>query len=320
MNCRACRGLNASPFTYATVWSRRDRTASTSSARTSSKDAPSRGISPRRPSRAMSSSLSLIAWRFSSRTSACSSRARPRTEERNDWAPHSSFLFFSPYFAKSSFSDLMRSASHGWEGREYFFRGNFGSPKPSLLLLLLLPAAGLFFLLGGLGGLDCGLLLNTHGEARAAVRARALAAHLLALLVPHALVRPDHLHAVHVAPSSQVHVRAEHMVVVAGVDVILAVQDPRGHALGEGREDLLHLFGLSLREIADTLTAGDLREARDNLRYTTPDALHLLEGVDHGARAVEVRVREPDDVPEVLLRVRGPLHGPRGARGGGAAG
>src|SRR3972149_4861084 len=172
MNCRACRGWKARPFTYAIVCRRRERTASTSRASTSSRDAPSRGMSPRRPSRAMSSSRSLIAWRFSYRTSACSSRARPRTEERNDWARQSSFLFFSPYFDRSSFSDLIRSASHGWEGREDFFLGHFGSPKPSLLLLLRLGAARLFLLLGGLGGPDRGLFLGADREARAHVRRR----------------------------------------------------------------------------------------------------------------------------------------------------
>src|SRR5439155_436835 len=60
-----------------------------------------------------------------------------------------SFLFFRPYFFKSSFSALMRSASHGWDGRSNFARENFGSPNDSLLLLRRFLLFRLRFLLGG---------------------------------------------------------------------------------------------------------------------------------------------------------------------------
>src|SRR5439155_14440053 len=51
MNCRAWCGVNARPLTNARVWSRRERTASTSRPRTSSRVAPSVGRRPSRPRR-----------------------------------------------------------------------------------------------------------------------------------------------------------------------------------------------------------------------------------------------------------------------------
>src|SRR2546425_7769297 len=52
-----------------------------------------------------------------------------RNRRRTYWERHSSFLFFSPYFFRSSFSALMRSASHGWDGRSNFARENFERPS-----------------------------------------------------------------------------------------------------------------------------------------------------------------------------------------------
>src|SRR2546426_11648567 len=187
MNCRAWCGVNARPFTNARVWSRRERTASTSRPRTSSRVAPSVGRRPSRPRRPISSSRSLPACRSAYRTRAWSSRARCRNRRRTDWALHSSFLFFSPYFFRSSFSALMRSPSHGWDGRSNFARENFGSPNDSLLLLRRFLLFLLFFLLGRrffrllrLRGLEGGLLRHPDRQARAAVRPRALPADLLA--------------------------------------------------------------------------------------------------------------------------------------------
>src|SRR5947209_118205 len=71
MNCLACRGVKASPFRNVRVWSRRERTASTSSASTSSRVVPSRGKSPRRPRRRRS---------FSCFFCACLSRVHTRLE------------------------------------------------------------------------------------------------------------------------------------------------------------------------------------------------------------------------------------------------
>src|SRR3989454_485291 len=149
MNCRACRGVKARPLRNVRVWRRRDRIASTSSARTSSSVVPSSGKSPSRPSRRSSCSRSFSACLSPVRTRAWSSRARCRNRRRTYWERHSSFLFFSPYFFKSSFSALMRSASHGWDGRSNFARENFGSPNDSLLLLRRLLLFLLFFFLGG---------------------------------------------------------------------------------------------------------------------------------------------------------------------------
>src|SRR5438093_357141 len=220
MNCRACRGVKARPFRNVRVWSRRERIASTSRARTSSSVVPSSGKSPRRPSRRSSCSRSFSACLSPVRTRAWSSRARCRNRRRTYWERHSSFLFLSPYFFRSSFSALMRSASHGWDGRSNFARENFGSPNDSLLLLRRLLLFLLFFFLGGgffrllgLRGLEGGFLRHPDRQAGAAVRPRALPAGLLARLVAHALVRPDHLHLIDVVPQAdfdfgadQVHV------------------------------------------------------------------------------------------------------------------
>src|SRR3989441_8127573 len=201
MNCRAWRGVKARPLRNVSVWRRRERIASTSRARTSSRVVPSSGRSPRRPSRRRSCSRSFSACLSPVRTRACNSRARCRNRRRTYWERHSSRLFFSPYFFRSSFSALMRSASHGWDGRSNFARENFGSPNDSLLLLRRFLLFLLFFLLGRrffrllrLRGLKGGLLRHPDRQARAAVRPRALPADLLAGLVAHAFVRPDHLH------------------------------------------------------------------------------------------------------------------------------
>src|SRR6058998_587214 len=233
MNCRAWCGVNASPFTNARVWSRRERTASTSRPRTSSRVAPSVGSRPSRPRRPMSSSRSLPAWRSAYRTRAWSSRARCRNRRSTDWARHSSFLFFSPYFFRSSFSALIRSPSHGWDGLSYLRRENFGSPNPSLLLLLL----AALFLLRGLRRGDCGLLDHADGEARAPVAPGPLSAHLLALFVPDPAVAPDHLHPVDVVAEAQVDVGAVHMEVRARLPVVRAVHYPVRDELGDLREN-----------------------------------------------------------------------------------
>src|SRR5207245_864870 len=205
------------PLRNVRVWRRRDRIASTSRARTSSSVVPSSGKSPSRPSRRSSCSRSFSACLSPVRTRAWSSRARCRNRRRTYWERHSSFLFFSPYFFRSSFSALMRSASHGWDGRSNFARENFGSPNDSLLLLrrrLLLFL--LFFFLGGgflrlvsLRGLEGGLLRHPDRQARAAVRPGALPADLLAGLVAHAFVRPDHLHQIDVVPQPDFDLRTD---------------------------------------------------------------------------------------------------------------
>src|SRR3972149_6570481 len=204
MNCRPCRGGGGRP-------------ASTWGARTSSSVAPSRGRIPARPSGRMRGSRSRSACTLPVRMSAWRIRARSRKCARRDWDRHSSFLFLRPYFLRISFSALMRSPSHGWEGRSYFFRGNFGSPKPSLLLrlrLLSLFLLGLFLLrpaalLLGLGRGDRrhgGLLRHSDRESRAAVGSGPLPADFLALLVPDPPVGPDHLHAVDIVAGGGVHV------------------------------------------------------------------------------------------------------------------
>src|SRR2546422_1783704 len=300
MNCRAWWGVNASPFTNARVWSRRERTASTSRARTSSRLAPPGGRSPSRPRRPMSSSFSSPACLPPYRTIAWSFRARCRNRRRTDWARHSSFLFFNPYFFRSSFSALIRSPSHGWCGLSYFWRENFGSPNPSLLLLLL----AALFLLRGLRGRDGGLLDHTDGEAGAPVAPGPLPADLLALLVANPPVAPDHLHAVDIVPESQFDVRAEQMHVVPRLPVVWAVHHPVRDELRNLPQGRLDLVRFRLREVPDPLRAGDARLVRDDLRDPDPDPFHPREGVHDGPGPLEVRVREADDVPEVLLRVR----------------
>src|SRR5205814_502417 len=76
---------------------------------------------------------------------------RCRNRRRTYWERHSSFLFFSPYFFRSSFSALIRSASQGWEGRSNFARENFGSPNDSHLRFRLLLLFLLFLLRTGAG-------------------------------------------------------------------------------------------------------------------------------------------------------------------------
>src|SRR5438093_12137192 len=198
MNCLACRGVKARPLRNVSVWRRLDRIASTSRARTSSRVVPPSGRRPRRPRRRSSCSRSFSACLSRVRIRAWSSRARCRNRRRTYWERHSSFLFFSPYFFRSSFSALIRSASQGCDGRSNFARENFGSPNGSLLLLRRLLLFFLFFLLRGrffrllrLRGLEGGFLRHADRQARAAVRPSALPADLLARLVAHALVRSE---------------------------------------------------------------------------------------------------------------------------------
>src|SRR6059036_3335630 len=239
MNCRACRGVKARPLRNVRVWRRRDRIASTSRARTSSRVVPSRGRSPRRPSRRSSCSRSFSACLSPVRTRAWSSRARCRNRRRTYWERHSSFLFFSPYFFRSSFSALMRSASHGWDGGSNFARENFGSPNDSLLLLRrrLLLFLLFFFLRGGFfrllrfRGLEGGLLRHPDRQARAAVRPRALPADLLAGLMTHALVRPDHLHQIDVVPQPDFDLGANQVQVEPRFPILRPVHHPRWEQL-----------------------------------------------------------------------------------------
>src|SRR3989441_1362090 len=311
MNCRAWRGVKARPLRNVSVWSRRERIASTSRARTSSRVVPSSGRRPRRPSRRRSCSRSFSACLSPVRTRACNSRARCRNRRRTYWDRHSSFLFFSPYFFRSSFSVLIRSASQGWEGRSNFARENFGSPNGSLLLLCL-PFFFLFFFLLGLlaagflrllrlRGLEGGLLRHADGQAGSSVGPRALPADLLARLVAHALVRSDHLHQVDVVPQPYLDVGTERVEVEPRLPVFRPVHHPRRERLAEVAEGRLDLVRLRLRQVAEAFRPRDAGEVDDRLRDADPDAGDRGERVRDGPRAVEVRVRHADDVPEVLL-------------------
>src|SRR6266511_2747570 len=345
MNCRACRGVKAKPFRNVIVCSRRERIASTSSARTSSRLVPSSGNSPSRPSRRRSCSLSFSACLSFCRTRACSSRARWRNRRRTYCDRQSSFLFFSPYFFRSSFSALMRSASHGWEGRSNFARENFGSPNDShlgrflrlcLLFFLLLFLLAAFLGLLRLGGFEGGLLRDSDRQARPPVRPGALPADLLARLMPDALVRSDHLHAVDVVPPVDLDVGAERVQVEPGLPVFRPVHHPVRERLAEVAQRRLDLVRLLLGEVPEPIALRDRREVGDRLRDADPDARDRREGVRDPPRPVQVRVRHAHDVPEVFLHalellrrrralrflfvlvlfLRGPLRSSRLRRGG----
>src|SRR6184192_3160821 len=242
MNCLACRGVKARPLRNVSVWRRLDRIASTSRARTSSRVVPSSGRRPSRPRRRSSCSRSFSACLSRVRIRAWSSRARCRNRRSTYWERHSSFLFFSPYFFRSSFSALIRSASQGWEGRSNFARENFGSPNDShlrfrllLLFLLFLLRAGFLRLLR-LGGGEGGLLRHPDGQAGPAVGPRALPTDLLSGLVADALVRTNHLHAVDVVPSSDFDIGAGEMEVDPRLPVLRAIDHPMREGLSEVRE------------------------------------------------------------------------------------
>src|SRR5881296_2175172 len=321
MNCLACRGVKARPLRNVSVWSRRERIASTSSARTSSRVVPSSGKSPRRPSRRSSCSRSFSACLSPVRTRAWSSRARCRNRRRTYWERHSSFLFLSPYFFRSSFSALMRSASHGWDGRSNFVRENFGSPNDSLLLLRRLLLFLLFFFLGGgffrllgLRGLEGGFLRHPDRQARAAVRPRALPADLLARLVAHALVRPDHLHQIDVVPQPDFDLGADQVQVEPRLPILRPVHHPGREQLAELAQRRLDLVRLLLRQVAEAFRSRDAGEVGDGLGYADPDARNRREGVPDRARSVEVGIRHPDDVAEVLFHAFELLRRPRGLR------
>src|SRR2546428_310443 len=223
----------------------------------------------------------------------------------------SSFLFFSPYFFRSSFSVLIRSASQGWEGRSNFARENFGSPNGSLLLLFLLFLFLFFFLLGLLAagflrllrlrGLEGGLLRHADGQAGSSVGPRALPADLLARLVAHALVRSDHLHQVDVVPQPYLDVGTERVEVEPRLPVFRPVHHPMRERLPEVAEGRLDLVRILLREVAEAFRPRDAREVDDGLGDADPDAGDRGERIRDGPRAVEVRVRHADDVPEVLF-------------------
>src|SRR6266581_1178418 len=265
--------------------------ASTSRARTSSRLVPSSGNRPSRPR-------------------ACSSRARWRNRRRTYCDRQSSFLFFSPYFLRSSFSALIRSASHGWEGRSNFARENFGSPNDShlgrffrlcLLLFLLLFLLAAFLGLLRLGGFEGGLLRDADRQARPPVRPGALPADLLARLMPDALVRSDHLHAVDVVPPVDLDVGAERVQVQPGFPVFRPVHHPVRERLAEVPQRRLDLVRLLLGEVAEPIALRDRREVGDRLRDADPDARDRRERVRDPTRPVQVRVRHAHDVPEVFL-------------------
>src|SRR5436305_8058979 len=200
MNCLACRGVKARACRKGGVWRRLDRIASASRARTSSRVVPSSGRRPRRPRRRSSCSRSFSACLSRVRIRAWSSRARCRNRRSTYWERHSSFLFFSPYFFRSSFSALIRSASQGWEGRSNFARENFGSPNDShlrfrllLLFLLFLLRAGFLRLLR-LGGGEGVFLPHPGAQPGPPGRPGRLPAHLLRGLMAEPLVRSDDLH------------------------------------------------------------------------------------------------------------------------------
>src|SRR5206468_2545947 len=278
MNCRACRGVKARPFRNVRVWSRRERIPSTSRARTSSSVVPSSGKSPRRPSRRSSCSRSFSACLSPVRTRAWSSRARCRNRRRTYWERHSSFLFFRPYFFNSSFSALMRSASHGWEGRSNFARENFGSPNDSHLGRFLLLFFLLFLLRGGflrllrLGGGEGGLLRHPDGQPGPAVGPRALPTDLLSGLVADALVRTNHLHAVDVVPPADLDIGAGQMEVDSRLPVLRAIHHPMREGLSQVRERRLDLVRLLLRQIPDSLGPRHAREIADRLGDPDADA------------------------------------------------
>src|SRR5438105_15710284 len=307
MNCLACRGVKARPLRNVSVWRRLDRIASTSRARTSSRVVPSSGRRPRRPRRRSSCSRSFSACLSRVRIRAWSSRARCRNRRRTYWERHSSFLFFSPYFFRSSFSALIRSASHGWEGRSNFARENFGSPNDShlrfrllLLFLLFLLRAGFLRLLR-LGGGEGGLLRHPDGQAGPAVRPRALPTDLLSGLVADALVRTNHLHAVDVVPPADLDIGAGQMEIGSRLPILRAIDHPVREGLSEVRERRLDLVCLFLRQIAESLGPRDARQIGDRLGDPDADTRDRGEGIGDRPRAIEVRVRHADDVAEIFL-------------------
>src|SRR5256884_5446169 len=293
MNCLACRGVKARPLRNVSVWSRRERMASTSSASTSSRVVPSRGRRPIRPSRRRSCSRSFSACLSPVRTRAWSSRARCRNRRRTYWERHSSFLFFRPFFFNSSFSALMRSASHGWEGRSNFARENLGSPNDSHLGRFLLLFFLLFLLRGGflrllrLGGGEGGLLRHPDGQPGPAVGPRPLPTDLLSGLVADALVRTNHLHAVDVVPPSDLDIGAGQMEVDSRLPVLGAIDHPMREGLSEVRERRLDLVRLLLRQVAEALGPRDAREVGDRLGDADADARDRGKGIGDRPRAVE---------------------------------
>src|SRR3989442_3777931 len=271
--------MKASPLRKVKVCSRCDRIASTSRARKSSSVVPSSGKSPSGPSRRSNCSRSFSACLPPRRARACSARAGCRNRRRTYWERHSSFLFFSPYFFKSSFSALMRPAYHGWDGRSNFARENFGSPNDSLLLLRRFLLFLLFFFLGGgffrllrLRGLEGGLLRHPDRQARAAVRTRTLPADLLARLVAHALVRPDHLHQIDVIPQPDLDLRTDQVQVEPRLPILRAVHHPGREELAELAQGRLDLVRLLLRQIAEAFRPRHAGQVGDRLGHPDPDA------------------------------------------------
>src|SRR2546427_632239 len=262
-------------------------------------------------------------WRSpSARRTKCRSPPSGAGTRRKTYCDRqSSFLFFNPYFFRSSFSALMRSASHGCDGRSNFARENFGSPNDSLLLLRRLLLFLLLFFLGGgflrllrLRGLEGGLLRHPDRQTRAAVRPRALPADLLARLMAHALVRPDHLHQVDIVPQADFDLRSDQVQVEPRLPILRAVHHPRREQLAEVAKCRLNLVRLLLRQVAEPLRPGDAREVSDRLGHPDPHAGDRGEGGPPGSRAVQVRVRHADDVAEVLFHAFELLRRPRRLR------
>src|SRR6266545_2868420 len=186
-------------------------------------------------------------------------------------------------------------------------------PVPSSLPSFLpssLPFCGLL----RLGGLEGGLLRDADRQARPPVRAGALPADLLARLMPDALVRSDHLHAVDVVPPVDLDVGAERVQIETGLPVFRPVHHPVRERLAEVPEGRLDLVRLLLGEVPEPIALRDRREVGDRLRDPDPDARDRRERVRDPPRPVQIRVRHAHDVPEVLLHALELLRRLRGLR------
>src|SRR6058998_562986 len=96
--------------------------------------------------------------------------------------------------------------------------------------------------------------------------------------------------------------------------ILRAVHHPGREQLAELAQRRLDLVRLLLRQIPEAFRARHAGQVRDRLGHADPNARDRREGVPDRPRAVEVRVRHPDNVAEVLFHALEFLRRPRGLR------
>jgi len=118
--------------------------------------------------------------------------------------------------------------------------------------------------------------------------------------VPEASVSPDLLEPLDVVAELRLEALSEDLGVLAGLEVLLPVEEPEGDLeLLRGLDDGDELLDLVGGELAGSLLDVDLGLLADEVREATAEALDLGESVDDVPAALDVGVEDTEDVLEL---------------------